>query len=318
MQQTLLLIAVVVVVPVSAVVAVVLTLAERLADGVPRVPDAFDGLGGTPRPPAAGGLTFLLVGTDSRLGPPATGAAGARGDVLLLARLAADGMSAAVVSIPRDSRVDVPGHGPDEIMAAYASGGPGLLVETVETLTALHVDHFAVIDFAGFRSVVDSVGGIEVTRPAPAGAGRVTDHRDGEEASAYVRQRTAVPGGEPDGAQRQQDALRAVFHKVASTGALDDPVQLYRLLNAASAFVSVDDTLSNGDLGAVTQRMRDVPPENVSFLRAPVVERGREGARPVVHLEAPRADQLWASLRAGTTTAYVAQHGDDTLGPVIR
>lgn len=115
-------------------IALILTLTEALGDSVPRVPDAFEGLDPIARPAAAGGLTFLLVGTDTRSDVPTTGseaesaATGDRSDVLMVARLAADGQSAAVVSIPRDSWVDIPGHGMNKINAAYAFGGPSLLV----------------------------------------------------------------------------------------------------------------------------------------------------------------------------------------------
>ena len=270
-HHTLLVIAVIAVVLIVLVTAVVMTITDKLGDDVVRVPDAFKGLDASARPPAADGLTFLLVGTDTRSDVPTTGtaaeatASGDRSDVLMIARLAQDGRSAAVVSIPRDSWVDIPGHGMNKINAAYAFGGPSLLIKTVENLTALHIDHFAVVDFAGFQAVVDSVGGIDVGISAPTSDRGVDfhqgmNHLDGAQALAYVRQRYGLADGDLDRAQRQQNALRAVLTKVASTGTLDNPVGLYRLLDAASEFVSVDDTLSNGGLRSVTQKLRALPP----------------------------------------------------------
>ena len=138
----------------------------------------------------------------------------------MIARLAEDGQSAAVVSIPRDSWVDIPGHGKNKINAAYAFGGPSLLIRTVENLTELHVDHFAVIDFAGFQAVVDSVGGIDVGISAATSNEGVhfhqgVNHLDGTQALAYVRQRYGLVDGDLDRAQRQQNAMRAVLTKVA-------------------------------------------------------------------------------------------------------
>ena len=328
-RQTLVAIAVGVALLFILVVAVLVTLTEKLGNAVPRVPDAFSGLHGAARPPAAPGLTFLLVGTDTRSDVPTTGTraeastAGARSDVLMIARLTEDGRSAAVVSIPRDSWVDIPGHGPSKINAAYALGGPSLLISTVEKLTALHIDHFAVVDFAGFQSVVDSVGGIDVgISQATSNVGvefhQGVNHLDGSEALAYVRQRHGLPDGDLDRAQRQQNALRALLTKVAATGVLDDPVGLYRLLDSAGQFVSVDDTLSNGGLRSVMQRMRGVPPDNVSFLRAPVEGLGREGTQSVVYLDTAQAGELWESLRAGTMATYAQQHSWDSLGPVTK
>jgi LCP family protein required for cell wall assembly len=313
----------------SLVGALVVTLTEKLGNDVTRVPDAFKGLDSAARPPAGDGLTFLLVGTDTRSDVPTTGTdanatgAGGRSDVLMVARLTEDGKNAAVVSIPRDSWVDIPGHGMNKINAAYAFGGPSLLIRTVENLTELHIDHFAVVDFAGFRSVVDAVDGIDVGISAATSNGGVdfhqgVNHLDGRGALAYVRQRYGLTDGDLDRAQRQQNALRAVLTKMAATGILDDPVGLYRLLDAATSFVDVDDSLTNEGLRALTQKVRGVPPENVLFLRAPVSGLGHEGAQSVVYLDTLQADQLWDALRQGTMAGYVERHADDTLGPVTR
>jgi LCP family protein required for cell wall assembly len=305
----------------AVAVATVQTLVDRLGGNVPRVPDAFSGLDPSTRPVAAGGLTFLLVGVDTRTDDPAAGTDasapdGSRSDVLLVARLFEGGTGAAVASIPRDAWVDVPGHGMEKINKAYAFGGPSLLIRTVENLTALHIDHFAKIDFAGFRSVVDSVGGIDVGLAAATSNQGVrfrpgTNHLDGAAALAYVRQRHGLADVDLDRAQRQLNALRAVLTKVAATGALDDPIGLYRLLDSLGEFVSVDDTLSNSEL-------RGVPLDNISFVHAPVAGPGREGEQSVVHLEAGRCGELWDSLRRGTTAAYVEEHTNDSLGPVTR
>lgn len=101
-------------------------LSERLGDKVARVPDAFAGLDDAARPPAGDGLTFLLVGTDSRSPEPTTGGPGApafapgaqRSDVVMLARVHPDRRRASVVSVPRDSWVEIPGRGQDKINAA--------------------------------------------------------------------------------------------------------------------------------------------------------------------------------------------------------
>ena len=308
---------------------VVLALVEKLGDSVPRVPGAFAGLDPTTRPPTTPGSTFLLVGTDTRSTVPTTGTgaeatpAGARSDVLMVARLAGDGRSAAVVSIPRDSWVDVPGHGMNKINTAYAFGGPSLLIRTVESVTALRIDHFAVVDFAGFTSVVDSVGGIDVgISEATSNDGvafhQGVNHLDGTEALAYVRQRYGLADGDLDRAQRQQNALRALLDKVADTGTLDDPVGFYRLLDSAGQFVSVDDTLSNDGLRSLAQKLRGVPRDEFAFLRAPVAGLGRQGPQSVVYLDTAQAGELWSALEHGAVADYAARHTDDTLGPVTR
>ncbi|WP_433503763.1 LCP family protein [Pseudonocardia halophobica] len=173
--------------------------------------------------------------------------------------MAADGSTAAVTSIPRDSWVDIPGHGTNKINAAYAFGGSPLLIQMVENLTGVRVDHFGVIDFAGFQEMGDSVGGIDV-RVAAATSNAGVDfheglnHLDGAQALAYVRQRYDLPGGDLDRAKRQQNALKALLTKAGDD--LSDPVGLYDLVDATSRTVSVDDTLTNGGLRDLALEMK--------------------------------------------------------------
>ncbi|MDT7703960.1 MAG: hypothetical protein QOJ30_6285 [Pseudonocardiales bacterium] len=306
-----------------------LLLSETLGNNVARVPNVFGTLEENARPPAGNAITFLLVGTDTRSGEPTTGGdapAGVdpgsqRSDVVMLARVNPDGSEASVVSIPRDSWVDVPGRGMNKINAAYAFGGPSLLIQTVENLTQQRVDHFAVIDFAGFQSMVDSVGGIDV-RVAGATSNAGVDfheglnHLDGAQALAYVRQRYDLPNGDLDRAKRQQNALRAVLSKAASGGALSDPAGLYDLVDATSRTVSVDDTLSNNGLRSLAFDLRGLRPSAVTFLSAPVRGLGREGAQSVVYLDDQRSSELWNALHTGTLASYAARYPADSLGAV--
>src|SRR6185436_8377043 len=141
-------------------------------------------------------------------------------------------------------------------------------------------DHFAVIDFAGFRSMVDAVGGIDVdlTTP-PSGLGRGPHHLDGTQALLYVRERTGYLSG--DRARRQQNALRAMLTKAASSGTLTDPVQLYDFLDAVSRSVGVDDTLSNGGMRALGLKLSELGASEVTFVRAPVANVGQQGGQIV-------------------------------------
>ena len=218
----------------------------------------------------------------------------------MVAHVAPDRKSATVVSIPRDSLVDIPGRGSGRVSGAYAAGGPSLLIQTVEQLTALRIDHFAVIDFAGFRSMVDAVGGIDVdvARRRSAVSRRGMNHMDGAQALGYVRDRTGIATG--DRARRQQNALRAILEKAASSDILIDPVRLYDFLDAASHAVGVDDTLSNGGMRALALKLSDLRPADVLFLRAPVAALGRDGGGIVVQLDSARAPQLWTAVQQGT------------------
>ena len=305
----------------GAGIALALIVSERLGNNVTRVHNAFGALDESTRPSPTGALTFLLVGTDSRSETTPAGVTvngtSSEGDVVMVAQVAPDRRSATVVSIPRDSWVDIPDRRRNRIATAYSAGGPSLLIRTVEGLTDLRIDHFAVIDFAGFRSMVDAVGGIDVDVPAPAGAfGRGAYHMDGAQALAYVRDPSGFTRG--DRARRQQAALRAILTKAASSGTLSDPVQLYDFLDAASRSVGVDDTLSNGGLRALGLKLSEIGPSGVIFVRAPVAGIGQQGGVPAVLLDGARAQELWTALRDGTVADFVARNATDALGSLTR
>jgi LCP family protein required for cell wall assembly len=305
-------------------------ISENIGENVKRVPDVFGRIDPATRPTEGRSLTFLLVGTDSRSAEPTTGTnAGAdaepgapHGDVLMIARLNSDRTAAAVASIPRDSWVAIPGHGRGRINSAYALGGPPLLVSTVENLTGIRIDHFAVIDFAGFQFMVDAVGGIDVdidtaTTSDGVALNRGRNHLDGREALAYVRDHGAADG-DLDRAQRQQKALRALVTQVADRQMLSSPAGTFELLDSASRAVSVDDTLSNGGLRAIASNLNDLEPEAITFVRAPVAGFAPRGPHAAAYLDPAQAADLWAALRGDRIAAYAATHPDDTLDAVTQ
>ncbi|MBV9922088.1 MAG: LCP family protein [Pseudonocardia sp.] len=282
--------------------AVFLTV-QHLTGNIPRVPNVFSGLDDAVRPaPVADRVSFLVMGTDSRQGT------GQHGDaVLSLARVDVDlnpaATRASVVSIPRDAWVAVPDHGQAKISTAYGLGGPTLLVRTVEQLTHVRLDHFAVIDFAGFRQMVDAVGGIDVQ-----GA-----HLGGSEALSYVSQGTASPTEYRDRLARQQTAIRALLDRTAADGLLGDPLKLFRLLDAVSKAVSVDETLTSAGMDGLALQMRGMRSTTTQFAVAPVMGYGREGGQTVIYLDEARSEQLWSAIRNGAVDGYLKQFPDDTI-----
>jgi anionic cell wall polymer biosynthesis LytR-Cps2A-Psr (LCP) family protein len=284
----------------AAVVATVFVLSERLGNNVERIPAVFASLEESTRPPATDEQTFLLVGTDSRSATTGT---------LMLAQVSADRSGVVIVSLPANTWVDVPGRGSDTIdsaYSAYSTRQPALLVQTVETLTSWHIDHVAVVDFARFDAVVDTVGGIEI-----AGTG----HLDGAAALAYLAQQDRTPEGDLEGDHRQQDVLRAVLGTVMSSGTVTSPAALVELLEAMSRSVSLDDTLTNDGLRSLSFDLRGLRPTDFTVLDAPVGEPGVEGGQAVVHLDAARSAELWDALRNGTALDYANRHPEDLSGP---
>jgi LCP family protein required for cell wall assembly len=121
-------------------------------------------------PPPGSLLTYatntLVLGADVGAGWRDREGRG-RSDSIMLIRTDPDENRIAYLSIPRDLRVEIPGHGADKINAAYAVGGPGLTIDTVESLTGLEMNHVVVVDFTAFQDVVDAVGGITIHNPKP-------------------------------------------------------------------------------------------------------------------------------------------------------
>jgi LCP family protein required for cell wall assembly len=201
----------------------------RYAGNIDRIDDVFAGLEESDRPapatsaddPSGDPVTFLLVGSDTR-GHPASGEdPDGRSDAIMIARLSADRQHAQLISIPRDSWVDIPGHGMNKINASYAFGGPGLLIQTVEQLTQVRIDHYVAIDFDGIAEVTDALGGVDVEVAETTTNGEYTftagvNHITGEQARWYLGQRYGLTGGDFDRVKRQQQYLQAVFDKLFS------------------------------------------------------------------------------------------------------
>src|SRR5690606_10211988 len=148
-----------------------------------------------------------------------------------------------LLSIPRDSQVEIPGHGGNKINAAFAIGGPKLLVRTLEENTGIHIDDYIEIGFGGVINMVDAVGGIEI---CPAQAMRDPDARldieagcqeaDGTTALGYARSRkTYTARGDVDRAAAQREVVSAVGGKALSPWTIINPIRWYRVNTSAAS-----------------------------------------------------------------------------------
>ena len=199
------------------------------------------------RPSAQPGTTYLLVGSDSRqgltrkqqLGYGVGKGEGRRTDTIMLLHTGSG--PNLLMSIPRDSLVDVPGHGTTKINAAFAFGGPKLLEQTIEQNTGIRVDDYVEIGFAGFVDVVDAVGGVEICPKQPMKDPRANldikkgcQDADGKVALGYARSRHTSGLGDIARAQHQREVVSAVGSKAASPWSVINPVRYYRLAMAGS------------------------------------------------------------------------------------
>lgn len=300
----------------------VLAAAHRYDDNVTRV-EAFsdsDAQQLRPRHPVDAPLTFLVVGSDSRAqdsSDPSEVAAtgGQRTDTIMLVHLQRDQKHGYVVSIPRDTFVDIPrGQGWDggkaKINAAFEYGGIPLLVKTVQNFTHARIDHVVVIDFKGVERVVDAVGGIDVTVTQPVSDSHIrtrfaagVNHLDGEQALDYVRQRYGLPEGDFDRIRRQHQFLFALLSKAGSADTLTNPGKLNAFLDAASKSITVDNGLEIVDLAL---QLRSLRPEDFTFVTTPIA--GYDNHPTWGSILVPRADkaaELFASLSGDTMQSWV-------------
>jgi LCP family protein required for cell wall assembly len=206
------------------------------------------------RPADQPGTTYLLVGSDSRAGLTKQqrkefhtgGDVGSRTDTIMLLHTGSG--PNLLMSIPRDSLVDIPGHGNTKINAAYAYGGPKLLVQTIEQDTGIRVDDYIEIGMGGVAGIVDAVGGIEVcpkTNMDDKLAGlhikKGCQQVDGKTALAYSRSRHTSGIGDIDRVRRQREVVSAVGHKVVSPWTVINPVRYWRLNAAIPDFFTFGD-----------------------------------------------------------------------------
>jgi LCP family protein required for cell wall assembly len=307
---------------------------EHYTGRVSRIPNAFPTnvpAAEQPAPSKGGSENFLLVGVDARSDLPTTGKdakapewkpGAQRSDTMMLLHIPADHKQAYVVSLPRDSWVTVPGHGKAKLNAAFSWGGPPLLIDTVQRLTKVKIDHLAVIDWSGFKKLTDAVGGVDITvdktvsrRNGPGGVWTAgTHHMDGDDALDYVRERYGLPNGDLDRTHRQQNFLRAVLSKMLSGGTLANPLKLKHTLDQFTDVVSVDDKLSNGDLRDLVWNMRGVRSSDMVFMNAPVAGFDTIQKQSVVLLDDNGSSALWEALRNDTMKHYIATNTVDKLG----
>lgn len=314
-----------------------LYLQHRLTSHIARIDGVFDGLEHRPsRPdhgPAAQAMNILLMGSDRRSEVGTTGrdarapewVPGAqRSDTLMLLHVDADRRGATLVSIPRDSWVEIPGHGWSKVNAAFSWGGPSLAVATVERLTDVRIDHVAVVDWDGFRELTDLVGGVTVDVPRTVTdsahgvtwrAGRHT--LDGAQALMYVRQRYGLPGGDLDRVRRQQAFLRALLTQAWTGEVRSDPRAAYRFLETVTEHLSVDAQWSVSDMRSLLLSVRGLDTADVHYLTAPVRGFGYEGSQSVVYLDRARGGPLWRAVRQDRVGGWLARHRDADIADVV-
>jgi len=250
-----------------------------------------------PYPDGTEPMFILVLGSDAR---PGEAVERARSDAIHIVGVNFRRHRASVIDIPRDSWVPIPGHGFNKINAAMAAGGVQLTIQTVEALTGIRFDYYAVTSFPGMRSMVDEIGGLRIRVPYdihdPTDGGppirRGLRTLDGSSALAFARARDFVPGGD-FGRTRNQGTMLIAGLKQYQGGATGDPASI--LLWLGTFMRNVDTDLSFDELISLAYAARQIPSTNVN--NVPLQgSTGYEGTQSVVHLSS-RSEAVFADIR---------------------
>jgi LCP family protein required for cell wall assembly len=285
---------------------------KSVENKVKRVP-AFEGIPEDTRPSKAAAAkdaqNYLVLGSDTR-DPDNVG--GSRSDTIILLHITKGHTGAQLVSIPRDTWAHIPrsadgkhGNTMAKINAAYAWGGVPLTVQTVEEFTGVRIDHVVMVDFAGFKEIVDALGGVDITvdeaftsthslnpdsiRHFNAGP----QVMDGAAALDYARERYAFKDGDFARIRHQQQVIKAILDKAASGDLLTNPGHLNAFLKATANAVAVDSTLNLVDTAMDLRHLRS---GDLVFYTNPSRGTGKEGAESVVYADRDKDKLIYSAI----------------------
>jgi LCP family protein required for cell wall assembly len=267
---------------------------------------------GTTGTPSSGPLNILLAGVDLRSGLTRSQQArlhvgadtSSNSDTMMIVHVSADHGSVSVISLPRDSWVDIPGHGMNKINAAFGLGGPKLMVRTVEQDTGLTINDYVEVDFLGFVKVINALGGVNICLPYavndPYSGLRMSagvHHVDGLTALEFARDRHSFALSDLARISDQQQLLSSMLSEAISSGTLANPVRLSSFLSAASAAVRVDQRLN---VTSLADQLRGIPASRVTFTTVPIASTNylTPDGQSAVRWDAVAAARLFADVKA--------------------
>lgn len=278
---------------------------ENILDGVPQ-----DG---------SGAMNFLVLGTDARSDQEAESLdeTGNRSDTIMLVHIKRDNSGAFIVSIPRDSYVDVPAGGTwkggkNKINSALAFGGANLAAKAVFNLTKVPLTGAMIINFNGVQKMVEAVGGVNVCTQFEVKSwfsdkvwGVGCHDMTPAETEEFVRQRMYVPGGDFGRIRNQQNVIKGLMKKVVSSGTLTSPGKLDSLLTTAAESLTVD---QHTDIRNLAFTLKGINPDNVKFATAPATGLFDSDAGNAVQLDMPGVEALFQAVRDDKTDEWLATH----------
>ena len=254
---------------------------------------------------------ILLLGSDSRgsIGTSINDIKGTRTDTMMIVHVSADRQSIQVMSLMRDSWVEIPGYGTAKLNAAMAYGGVPLAVQTIEGIIDSRIDHVAMVDFEGFKGITNALGGVMIDNPRAFSvskysyeAGLIT--LNGDQALPFVRERYAFEDGDYTRVANQQVFIKAVMAKVLTMDTLTNPVKINGLVGAVVPYMAVDAGLNSNYAVSLGFEMRDIRVSDVKFFTMPTLGTGMEGNQSVVKVDWAEVPKIQAAFKDDTLDSY--------------
>lgn len=282
--------------------------------------DAVSGGQVTSRPMDAASTDILLLGSDQRSGAAAARVSGARADSIMVLHIPADGSAAYLISIMRDTWVNIPAYGSAKVNAALNYGGVALQVATIEQLLGIRMDHVAEIDFEGFKALVDTLGGVDVKVPVgftTSGATPYTfsagvNSMNGTQALAFVRERYTFSNGDYQRVINQRAFIRGVYSKLRSQGAMSSAASLLPVIQSVAPYMSVDSGLTPSQIVGIAQPVLANGNTQLVTMTLPNAGTGWSwNGQSIVVLDSAATGAMSQALQTGTMSNFVASYGAD-------
>ena len=263
------------------------------------------------------GTNILLLGSDTRTGADAALVSGSRADTIMLMHIPADGKGVYIISIMRDTWVNIPGYGPAKINAALNYGGISLQVATVENLVGVKIDHVAEIEFEGFKSLVNAIGGVDVQVPF-AFTSNVWSftpglmHLNGSGALSFVRERYSFADGDYQRVRNQRAFLRGLYSTMKAKGALSNVASFQSSIESLTDYMRVDQGLNAAQIAQIAAPVLTSGDTTMRMTTLPNAGPGWSyDGQSIIFVDQAANAQLAHALQHDTMDQFMATYGQD-------
>jgi LCP family protein required for cell wall assembly len=267
------------------------------------------------QPAAQQAQNILLLGSDTRgsIDGSLSGITGQRSDTIMVVHVPADRKHIYLMSILRDSWLDIAGHGSAKINAALSWGGVPLAVQTVEGLLGARIDHVAILDFGGFKGVTDALGGVDIDNPIGFDSHHLRghyfaqghQHLTGAEALAFARERYAFADGDFQRVRNQQLLISGIMAAAMRGAVLTDPMKISSLLTTVTPYLAVDDGLDSAYLAGLAWELRGLGAGDFTFFTIPTNGTGTsDDGQSIVNIDWEALSAVQQAFQNDTLDSY--------------